>query len=470
MRDVVLSPEDMPESTINHQEWYWDVNGDQWSQPFLNTVATVHIPKSIASDLKFEPKCFTGSFGSTESNCEIVRTDGSEETRFVISATDTLGPSENMSFVLGFNLGTFTGYKTDPKTVILATLGFGSAFSLPSLVTGIFLYGKWKKTGKDPKGKGVIVPQYDVPQELNPVLADIILNERMQIKAISATLIDLCVQGYVKLYEVKKDKLIGSDTQYEVELIKATSSLSAESQKVVTMIFSGSTVGAKVNLSELKNKLYSQAQSLTTAANQQVATQGYFVTDPTKARRQYVLPGVILLGLGVMPAFFLPIALLATAGISLAGIILLFAGNFMPQRTLKGVAMKEYLLGLEDYMKMAESDRIKFLQSPSTAEKIDVHNKKQLVKLYEKLLPYAMLFGIEKQWAKQFADLYGQGQSPSWYSGHTAFNAVMFSNAVNGFSSAANSSFTAPSSSGSSGFSGGGFSGGGGGGGGGGGW
>ena len=109
------------------------------------------------------------------------------------------------------------------------------------------------------------------------------------------------------------------------------------------------------------------------------------------------------------------------------------------------------------------------LQSPDGAEKtsIDPTDKKQLVKLYESLLPYAVLFGLEKQWAQEFAKLYEQ--PPDWYGGSAAFNAAAFSHAVGGFNSAAAASFSAPSSSGSSGFGGGGFSGGGGGGGGGGG-
>src|SRR6266496_3732446 len=39
-------------------------------------------------------------------------------------------------------------------------------------------------------------------------------------------------------------------------------------------------------------------------------------------------------------------------------------------------------------------------------EKIDINNTTQLIKLYERLLPYAMLFVIEREWAKQFSDLY----------------------------------------------------------------
>jgi len=105
------------------------------------------------------------------------------------------------------------------------------------------------------------------------------------------------------------------------------------------------------------------------------------------------------------------------------------------------------------------------MQSPhgKLTEKIDTGDKKQLIKLYEKLLPYAMLFGVEKAWIKEFAGLYDA--QPDWYSGSGAFNAGYFAGSLSSFSAASNAGFTAPSSSG-----GGGSAGGGGGGGGGGGW
>ena len=72
-----------------------------------------------------------------------------------------------------------------------------------------------------------------------------------------------------------------------------------------------------------------------------------------------------------------------------------------------------------------------------------------------------MLFGIEKEWAKQFASLYDQ--QPDWYSGTGTFNAVYFASAMHTIDTTMTQSFTPPSSSGSG-------AGGGGGGGGGGGW
>ena len=94
--------------------------------------------------------------------------------------------------------------------------------------------------------------------------------------------------------------------------------------------------------------------------------------------------------------------------------------------------------------------------------------------VFEKYLPYAIAFKVEKIWGDRFQDMIGKAlidksYHPGWYSG-SIMNYGMFSQHMNSsLSSSVRSSSTPPSSS-SGGSGGGGFSGGGGGGGGGGGW
>ena len=117
---------------------------------------------------------------------------------------------------------------------------------------------------------------------------------------------------------------------------------------------------------------------------------------------------------------------------------------------------------------MAEKDRIEFLQSVKGADT----SPEGIVKLYEKLLPYAALFGLEKSWMKElqhYAEV-NEIETPNWYTTNIAAVSSIdhFTSVINSVSSISTSS-TSYSSSGSSGGGGGGFSGGGGGGGGGGG-
>ncbi|MRG59464.1 DUF2207 domain-containing protein [Agromyces sp. CFH 90414] len=69
---------------------------------------------------------------------------------------------------------------------------------------------------------------------------------------------------------------------------------------------------------------------------------------------------------------------------------------------------REHLDGLRQYMRLAEADRIRALQAPQTAELLDVPADVQATlgtragrfRLHERLLPYAVLFGIEREWLR----------------------------------------------------------------------
>jgi uncharacterized membrane protein len=94
--------------------------------------------------------------------------------------------------------------------------------------------------------------------------------------------------------------------------------------------------------------------------------------------------------------------------------------------------------------------------------------------IFSEYLPFAIVFGQTKKWAKTFEGLDAQvAQSTNtWYLSPYAFTALAFADSMEDFSTTTAGTLYAstPSSSGGSGFGGGGFSGGGGGGGGGGSW
>ena len=126
----------------------------------------------------------------------------------------------------------------------------------------------------------------------------------------------------------------------------------------------------------------------------------------------------------------------------------------MPRKTLFGAQQSTVGKGLKNFLSSQER-QLKFQAD------------KQM--FFEKLLPYAVAFGVEKIWAKRFEkfDL----KPPDWYQGYpgSTFNSVVFANSLNSSYSSFSSASHPPASTGS-GFGGGGFSGGGGGGGGGGRW
>ncbi len=449
----------------DHDEFFWDINGDQWQQPALSVTARVHVPAELAGSLWTDQRCYTGTHGSMQMECTIDAHKTANETLVTFNASHTMNAGETLSVVLGFTPDTFAKY-TVPLSQILWAIAFITFFGLlPGIVALWIVLHKWRQYGRDAKGRRIIVPEYLPPKDVSVLGGSEILRQRFVPAAISAQILDLAVRHYVKIYEVKEEKKFRKDkVTYTLELTRTTRGLRSEEKSVVDMLFGGTAeAGTKVDLGDLTNKLYKKAVALGKTVDSQLAAEGYFLKPPQKIFQMYITWGIVLAVFGfVFPPF--------TLGLLLAGIIVLVAARLMPARTQKGVVMRDYLYGLRDYMKLAEADRIKTLQGPrgKLTEKIDTGNKAQLVKLYERLLPYAMLFGIEREWAREFADLY-QDTQPDWYNGSGAFNAIYFAGALHNFSTTSATSFTPPSSSSSSGFSGGG-AGGGGGGGGGGGW
>jgi uncharacterized membrane protein YgcG len=132
------------------------------------------------------------------------------------------------------------------------------------------------------------------------------------------------------------------------------------------------------------------------------------------------------------------------------------------------------------YLELAEKDRFRMLQSATGADRIDTTDGRQIVKLYEKLLPWAVIWGVEDSWARELeVQLQQTGEELDWYVGTGGFQSAMFLGALSGLQSGTSATSSSGggsswSSSGGSSFSGGssggGSSGGGGGGGGGGGW
>ena len=171
-----------------------------------------------------------------------------------------------------------------------------------------------------------------------------------------------------------------------------------------------------------------------------------------------------------------------------AFIVLPFIG--LPQTTLTvaGGRHKTYLEGIREYLRLAEEDRLRAAQSPQTADLVssgrrpfgDAPNraKADVVNLYERLLPYAVLFGMEREWidviraAQPTASttprlaLFDSVTSNSLSDASSSIGRLAATPVSRGGSRSSSSSSFSSSWSSSGGSSGGGFSGGGGGGGG----
>jgi uncharacterized membrane protein YgcG len=446
-------------SDTNDNEFYWDVNGTQWAEGFDRVVARIHLSDSIKPTFNKNSACYQGRQGSTE-KCDI-STDGS----IITAQTTDLKPYENMTVAIGFTLGTFRGYEPSFWDILIGFWVLSLVVtSLAGFIAIFWIVIHYNRVSNRTRELKPIAPEYIPPKDAS-VLLSAQVGDGTRAET-TAQLIDLAVRHYISIAQTK-EKSLWKPAEYELEIVKPVDTISKEEQDFVRTLFGSTSVGTKLQTKNLKNN-YAVSSSL--QKNNQAlvklikASYGLRAKDEV-ASKKFKRIGIVMLVISIVtwsPLVFI------------AAIVSFVCGWTLRPLTDKGLALRRYLAGLKMYIEAAEKDRIKMLQSPEGAEKTGVTVKdgsdKKLIKLYERVLPYAVLFGQEKEWNKQLAVQYeNNGSSPDWYIGHSAFNAALFTSSLNDFSSSMNS-YGASTSSSSGGSSGGGSSGGGGGGGGGGGW
>jgi uncharacterized membrane protein YgcG len=218
--------------------------------------------------------------------------------------------------------------------------------------------------------------------------------------------------------------------------------------------------GDEVELSDLRNKFSARLTTIRKDLMDDAMGQGWFTHRPERSRGLVGCLGVVVLAIGVGATIALAAAThAALVGIPLIllGVLVLSTARLAPARTAKGNAVMRHVAGFRRFIDESEKERARFAERKN---------------LFSEYLPYAIVFGATKKWARAFAGLDGEPPEMYWYHSPNAFDALLFVAAVDSFTVATAGTLTSvpAASGGSSGFGGGGFSGGGFGGGGGGSW
>lgn len=442
----------------SYDEWYWDINGDQWKQPFLEVSGEVRLPSGWQSEDTPSPSCYTGRFKSHGSSCVIELV----ETGYTFRAQSSLSAEETLTVAIPFNKGLFM-----PVTLgdwlrgnILQFVGIFAGFGLSFMA-----YRQWKNYGKDYKGKGVIVPHYKPPKDLTPAEVGLLMDYRVDGRDLSATIIDLAVRSHLKIHDNEKKTLgIFKRHEFTLELTHAnTKELKQHEIDLLTAIFGNLKAGKTKNLDKLdKHRAARKFDDIKRNLRSKLKDEfGLIDKTPLKAMSQLAIIALF----AIVVILFIRPGWGWTVGMAIAILSVIIAGLLMRRRTHAGVEAYEHVKGLKWYMETAEKDRLKMMQSVERK----YAEPSKTAHLFEKLLPYAVALGVEKSWAREFDGIYDK--APEWYAGnYAAFSTARLASGIAESASSFNSSFSQSTSSSSSGSGGGGFAGGGGGGGGGGGW
>lgn len=427
----------------------WNVTGNSWRVPIGRASVDVTLPPEAPTD-RVSTVAYTGGYGSMARDAT-QRVSG-RSVRY--DTVRPLGPGEGMTVevFIPAELMTRPGWP--------ARLGWWMADNFPYLFfpIGVALSaGVWFLKGRDEPGRGSVVVSYEPPEGLGPAEVGTLADERVDLRDVSSTIVDLAVRGFITVQEEKESGFLGlgGSTDYVFAKRKAPTGLKPYEQLIHDRIFQSSDT---VRLSDLRHEFFKTLDQVKKDLYGGLAREGYFAGNPESVRVGYMLLGLFAVFLSLLAAamvqkwwvgrVFMPP--LAITGVALAPVVF-FTSQAMPRRTRKGRIAWEHVRGLEEYISRAEIDDLK---------------EQERRQIFERLLPYAIAFGLTKRWAKAFEGLYLE--PPDWYrtAGDGPFSMVYLGSSLDNSVNAMNS--TLPSqprseggSGGGSGWSSGGFSGGG---------
>jgi uncharacterized membrane protein YgcG len=424
----------------DHDEFYWNVTGNDWPVPIDHAEAHVYLPESAAGRLRAQ--AFTGAYGSAQrdATAEINGADVSFET------------SNPLPMRGGMTIDIFLpkGILKEPGAITRAFwfLGSNPIVFLP-LVTLAVMFALWWYKGRDPDPGRSVAPMYEPPPGMSPAEAGALIDDTIHPRDITCTIVDLAVRGYLKIEEtVDTTLLIFHSKDYVFHLVKPQTEWQGLAPHEITMmrnIFGGEQ---EIRLSSLKNRFYTAIPLIQQDIKAALKNKGMYLLDPDSANA-YSIGAAIVIAAPFVIAHYTgykqmlnSVLLLVGCGVVSAIVWWLFARE-MSAKTVNGGRTRVAVLGFQEFMNRVDADRLKRMP-PDT---------------FEKYLPYAMALGVEHHWAQAFAGIIQN--PPSWYvspNGMTGFNPVFFSSSMHNMASDMQQVFvSAPrSSSSGSGFGGGG--------------
>lgn len=510
----------------NHDELFYNVTGNGWVFPIDVARASIRLPQGV-SETNIAVGGYTGLKGSREG---LYSSATSTESGIVIVdfvTTAGLNPQEGFTIYVDWPKGIVNKPSMSAQMLdfvhdnIPTFVGVFFAF-------GVLLYyfGVWFLFGRDPSGSA-IYPRYEISPSLSPAKARLLKVMAADTKAMTASLVNMAVKGYLKINETKKFL----STLFSVERLKKADALLSDEEGILDSNLFGpleSFVFSNSSYAEVKRIIDTFEKSLNEYGTGKVKRNGWYtavgILIAAVGLLAIVISGLVVYGsehgssliavalfagigclvvvilvqsilrgrsanklgcalqIGCLLPFILAVFVMMLFGMrdlfvgsislyEVAASVFLVVVHFLFSRALmartpEGRLLYEEVAGLEMFIRATEEEKLKRFggKMPLTFS------------TYEKFLPYAIALDLEQVWASQFsqqikAALADPNTYPGWYSGPSFSSSGFTSSMSSSFSSTISSSSAPPgSSSGGSGGGGGGGSGGGGGGGGGGGW
>ncbi|RMB61482.1 DUF2207 domain-containing protein [Tessaracoccus antarcticus] len=393
--------------TNDYQELYFNTNGTEWQNGFTSFSARLLLDDTLAGRLNGQSACYRGRAGSRE-QCMLQKSGQT----YRVDA-DGLGPRENVTLAVGFEPGTVTDPLPPLEGRSLGWLGIALTLGVGALMLAVSLIAR--AAARDLRhGETGVVTQFMPPKGIEPVLAADFLG--LPERGAAAHLAWLVLNGH--------GEITSSDERPGAQPGPGSDDLSlsqrADLGEDLRLRWHGE--GMTATLRRITELLFGMKETHLPLA------QHRRTSDLAKAQhyRDSALEDLYLRKASHLGPTLLWIGFLALIGFGwyqiwagltglgwwflLAGVVstvmVLYAVHVAPAHgrlTPRGKEVRRELMGLERFVTASEANRIAWLQNAATAPRED-----DRIHLYERLLPWAIIFGAERSWAQLVGDMYNR--------------------------------------------------------------
>jgi hypothetical protein len=259
----------------------------------------------------------------------------------------------------------------------------------------------WWSRGRDPEVGPVAEYVATPPSDLPPAVVGALVDEVVDQRDIVATLIDLARRGVLQI-DSPGTRGFARDNDFTMTIVQREPDLSPCERALLVALFGGVWEPQRpVALSAMKATFDDVGLRLRSILYDELVERGFFRTSPSRTRHLWKKAAVTLgisglvttIGIsGIVPAaWILGVALVALALLALS------VARSMPQKTPAGAEAAAQWQAFRRYLEAI--DRFEDLEHAQ--------------ELFERYLPYAVAFGLEKSWVASFSRV--STPAPRWF-------------------------------------------------------
>ena len=177
----------------DHDEFYWNVTGNDWPVPIEQASAMIYFPAEASGKLRAQ--AFEGIYGSSQHASASVTGPSAS-----VESTDPLPMRGGLTADIYIEKGVL--HQPGAIARFFRFVRSNPVVTLPLWAFAV-MFPMWWMKGRDPDPGMSVAPMYEPPEKMGPAEVGTLIDGSVDPRDITSVLVDMAVRGYVKIVETQ---------------------------------------------------------------------------------------------------------------------------------------------------------------------------------------------------------------------------------------------------------------------------